>query len=330
MNLVTGATGHIGNVLVRLLRQRGEAVRALVLPDEDLTPLAGLEVDIVSGNVLQPESLQTALKGIDTVFHLAGLISIMPGPNPMVQRIHIEGTRNIVAACRQQNVRRLVYTSSIHALGHPAHGVLIDETIPFDPGNAISAYDHAKAQASLDVLAAAQDGLDAVIACPTGVIGPWDFRRSEVGSIILDCVRGKRQLYVDGAYDFVDVRDVANGLIQAREHGQRGETYILSGEQISVQRLIQTLWTVTGKRFVSLRIPFSIARLAAWFTPLYYRLANARPRFTAYSLATLASNSTISHAKASQALGYAPRPLALTLADTVHWFGENLARFKRR
>ena len=207
--------------------------------------------------------------------------------------------------------------------------MMIDETIQFDPENAISAYDYAKAQASLDVLAAAQGGLDAVIACPTGVIGPWDFRRSEVGSIILDCVRGRQQLYVDGAYDFVDVRDVANGLIQAREHGKSGETYILSGEQLSVQRLIHTLWEITGGRFKPMRIPFSLARIAAWFTPLYYRLANARPRFTSYSLATLVSNSTISHAKASQALGYAPRPLAQTLADTAHWFGENLARFKR-
>jgi dihydroflavonol-4-reductase len=330
MNLVTGATGHIGNVLVRWLRQRGEPVRALVLPGEDLTPLAGMEVDIVPGDVLKPESLKKAMEGVDTVFHLAGMISIMPGANPLVQRINVDGTRNIVEACRRQGVRRLVYTSSIHALGRPAHGVLIDESIPFDPEHAISSYDHAKAQASLEVLAAAKTDLDAVIACPTGVIGPWDFRRSEMGSIILDCVRGKDQYFVDGAYDFVDVRDVAAGLVQARDHGQRGETYILSGEQISVQRLLHTLWEITGGRFKRLHIPFSLAKMAAWFTPLYYRISNSRPRFTPYSLATLASNSTISHAKASQVLGYAPRPMSQTLADTAHWFAENLARFKRR
>ncbi len=305
---------------MRQLRANGQAVKALVLPAEDLTPLADLDVEIVQGDVLQPGSLQAACRGVDTVFHLAGLISIMPGRNRLVQRVNIEGTRNVLKACRLAGVRRLVYTSSIHALGRPTHGVLIDETTPFDPSHAISAYDYSKACASLEVLAAINDGLDAVLACPTGVIGPSDYRLSELGAIIHGAVRGRMQLYVDGAYDFVDVRDVARGLELVKDKGQIGHTYILSGEQLSVRGLVSALSDLTGARFKYGRIPLPVAHFASLFTPLYYRLARIRPRFTPYSLATLGSNSNISHAKASRELGYAPRPLLETLRDTVRWF----------
>jgi len=119
------------------------------------------------------------------------------------------------------------------------------------------------------------------------------------------------------------VRDVAQGHILACEKGITGETYILSGEYISVPNLIETIWNFTGKGFKRLKIPFSLARFSSLFTPIYYRLAKAKPRFTPYSLATLASNSVISHAKAFRELGYSPRPLRETLEDTVEWFREN-------
>ncbi len=306
------------------MQASGQAVRALVLPAENLAPLEGCDVEIVQGDVLQPESLSKAFLGVDTVYHLAGLISIQPGKNRQVQRVNIEGTRNVIRACQRAGIKRLVYTSSIHALGRPPHGVQIDEATPFDPVHAISAYDYSKASASLEVLAAINHGLDAVLACPTGVIGPWDFRLSEVGAIIRGAVLGYNQWYIDGAYDFVDVRDVARGLELIQEKGPTGHTYILSGERISVQNLIHTLWELTGRRFKSFRVPLPVARFASLFTPIYYHLAKARPRFTPYSLATLASNCNISHAKASRELGYAPRPLIETLSDTVAWFTHHI------
>jgi dihydroflavonol-4-reductase len=218
------------------------------------------------------------------------------------------------------SVRRLVYTSSIHALKRVPHGILIDETVPFDPEHAISSYDSSKASASLEVLNAVQHGLDAVIVCPTGVIGPYDFRRSEMGQLILDCVEQKPMLYVDGAYDFVDVRDVAEGLILAGEKGRCGESYILSGERIEVLDIIKIVQEVLGKRLFSLKIPLKLANLTSKITPIYYRLTHAKPRFTPYSLATIASNSVISHTKAFLELGYHPRPLRESLHDTVKWF----------
>jgi dihydroflavonol-4-reductase len=323
MLLVTGPTGHIGNVLVRELVEKGEKVRALVLPRDDLTPLMELDVELVLGDVLNPNTLTRAFDGVTDVYHLAGMISIMPGRNEHVRRVNVEGTQNVLAAAREAKIRRLVYTSSIHALRRVPEGILIDESIPFDPDQAISDYDQSKAEASLAVLEAARQGLDAVIACPTGVIGPYDFKRSEMGQIILDCIERKPQLYIEGAYDFVDVRDVAQGLILAQEKGRTGETYILSGERLTVKRLMETLWEVTGKRFTQMKVPTQLAHFVANFTPTYYRLLRKKPRITPYSIETLASNSVITHEKASQELGYQPRSLRESLADAVQWFLEN-------
>lgn len=171
MILVTGATGHIGNVLVRKLLEQGKKVRALIWRGEDTSPLRGLDVESVEGDVLDPESLKAAFRGVDEVYHLAGIISIMPGQNPFVWRVNVEGTRNVLEAARRNNIRRLIYTSSIHALRRAPHGKVIDESLPFDPNNPYGAYDRSKAEASLEVQKTAREGLEAVIVCPTGVIG---------------------------------------------------------------------------------------------------------------------------------------------------------------
>jgi dihydroflavonol-4-reductase len=323
MNLVTGATGHIGNVLVRKLLGAGQSVRALILPGEDTTSLRDLPVEQVTGDVLDPSSLRKAMRGVTRVFHLAGIISILPGKNRLLHRVNVEGTKNILSEAKRSGVQRLIYASSIHAIQRAPEGVRIDEQLPFDPQNTAGEYDRSKAEASLAVLQAAREGLDSVIVCPTGVIGPNDYRRSEIGQLILDCVEQKPQFYVDGAYDFVDVRDVAEGIVLAAEKGRSGETYILSGEKISVRRIIDLLWEMTGRRFARIHIPFSFARLAARFTPWYYRRRNVKPRFTSYSLETLRSNSDISHEKATRELGYRPRSLLETIADTVDWFRRN-------
>jgi dihydroflavonol-4-reductase len=323
MILVTGATGHIGNVLVRKLLDRGEKVRALIWTGEDTTPLNGLEVEKVLGDVLDPASLKPAMHGVDTVFHLAGIISIMPGRNPFVWRVNVEGTHNVLEAARHAGIRRLIYTSSIHAIARAPHGVSMDETLGFDQNNPYGEYDRSKAAASLDVQNAAAGDLDAVIVCPTGVIGPYDFRGSEMGEVIRSASEAHPMFYVAGAYDFVDVRDVVDGLIAASAHGRRGESYILSGQKLSVRYMLETVREVTGKAFASIKIPFSLAEIAARYTPWYYQRTKSKPRFTPYSLEVLQSNSTISCKKAMAELGYKPRPVYESIADTVRWFLEN-------
>ncbi len=321
MWLVTGATGHVGNVLVRKLLERGEQVRALILPGESRESIHGLNVEAAEGDVLNLDSVFESMQGIKGIFHLAGVISIMPGPNAFVRKVNVDGTKNILRAAQEMNISKLVYTSSIHAIQRVEDGV-IDESVPYDMKNPYGAYDRSKAEATLEVLNSAQTGLEAVVTCPTGVIGPYDFRGSMMGAVIHDAATAKPALYVDGAYDFVDVRDVADGLISAAENGKRGESYILSGQKISIRYLLETVREITGKHFFQMKIPFDLARFAAMFTPMYYRFANATPRFTPYSLEVLQSNSNISHAKATRELGYSPRTLYESIKDTVKWILE--------
>ena len=321
MWLVTGATGHIGNVLVRKFLGHGEKVRVLIPAGESRDPLLGLNVEAVEGDVLNLDSLFAPLQGIKGIFHLAGVISIMPGANPFVRKINVDGTKNILHAAKESGVQKIVYTSSIHAIQRVEDGI-IDESLPYDMDNPYGAYDRSKAEATLEVLNAARSGLDAVVVCPTGVIGPHDYRGSMMGAVIHDAALAKPTLYVDGAYDFVDVRDVADGLISAAENGKRGESYILSGHKISVRYLLETVREITGRGFFQMKIPFDLAKFAALFTPMYYKVAQATPRFTSYSLEVLQSNSNISHQKATRELGYSPRSLYESIKDTVKWFLE--------
>ncbi len=322
MNLVTGATGHIGNVLISELAVQGEKVRAFVLPGEETTWIEKAGVEIVHGNVLDYPSLLAAMQGVDTVFHLAGIISILPGPNPLVRQVNVEGTRNVLAAMRQSGARKLVYASSIHALERVPHGIIIDESLQFDPANAAGEYDRSKAAASLLVREAAAGGLDAVIICPTGVVGPYDYMDSEMGGLIHGWMKKQLHFLVDGAYDFVDVRDIAHGMILAAEKGRRGETYILSGERIHLLELHRLVEIETGAKSPLFKAPWWAARLGAAIAPWLARLTRRKPVFTAYSLETVRSNSIITRSKASIQLGYTPRSMKQTVIDTVRWWRE--------
>jgi dihydroflavonol-4-reductase len=322
MILVTGATGHIGNVLVRQLLKKGEQVRALIWRGEDTRSLRDLEVETIEGDVLDLSSLWEAFQGVRGVLHLAGMISIMPGRDSTIWRVNVEGTKNVIKAAIESGVKRLVYTSSIHAIRRMEQGI-IDESLPYDLETPYGEYDRSKAAATLEVQKAAQAGLDAVIVCPTGVIGPYDFRDSEIGHVIRGAALAHPTLYVDGAYDFVDVRDVAQGLILAEQTGLAGESYIFSGHKISVRYLLETVREVTGRAFTSIKLPFGLAAFVAKFAPHYYRLSQTKPRFTPYSLEVLRSNADISHAKASRELGYQTRSMYETITDTVRWILEN-------
>jgi dihydroflavonol-4-reductase len=318
---VTGATGHIGNVLVRSLLKRGKKVRAIVLPGDNLKPLSGLDVEIVDGDITDRASLKNAFKGLNILFHLAGIVTIMPNVRHILEKVNVEGTRNVAEACRSAGVRRLVYTSSVHAIAESPQGVPIDESQPFDPEHVLGDYAWSKARASLLLLdEAKKKGLNIVLCCPTGVIGPYDFSVSNIGQLILDFDSGYLKSYVKGAYDFVDVRDVANGLILAAEKGKNGRHYIFSGAQVSVPELMKELARVVGRPAPTYQIPALLARTAGVLASVYYRIIKRRPVFTAYSIDVLASNSLVSSARARKELGFTSRPWRESIRDQVEWF----------
>ena len=321
MVIVTGATGHIGNVLVRELLAEGAVVRVLVLPDDDKRPLAGLNVEIVYGDITDLVSLKSAFTGAESVFHLAGIVTIMPGMASVLERVNVGGMRTVIAACRASGVHRLVYTSSIHAMAEPPHGTVIDESQAFDPDRVLGDYARSKAHATLLLLdEVSKGGLDAVICCPTGVIGPWDYGISNIGQLILDFASGHLKSYVSGAYDFVDVRDVARGLILAAEKGQPGRHYIFSGTQVHVPELMEELARGIGYPAPTYRIPTVIARTAGILASMYYRLLRRKPVFTAYSIDVLRSNSLVSSARAREELGFTSRPWQDSIRDHMEWF----------
>ena len=326
MILVTGAAGHLGNVLLRELLSQGEQVRALVLPGEDLTPIEGLNVEIFPANILDLERLIEACTNVEVVYHLASLVAITKETFGLMQRVNVEGTRNVIEAVRRTGVRRLIYTSSIHALQRPPEGVLIDERLAFDPHNPAGPYDQTKAEASQRVLEAGREGLDAVIVCPTGVIGPFDFKRSEMGEMILAWMKRGPSFTIDGKFDFVDVRDVAQGHILAAKCGRPGHVYLLSGEQIEVSRMRQLVQKAAGLKTREVKLPAAAAAAIAPIAEVYYRFSHTKPIFTRYSVETLRSNSLISSRKAREELGYQTRPIDETIVDTVAWWQQNLDR----
>ena len=319
MILVTGATGHIGNVLVRELIAKGERVRAMVLPNDNCESIEALDVERVEGNVLDPASLDNAMRGVDKVFHLAGIISIMPGADTLMRKVNVDGVRNTAQAALRAGVQRMVHISSIHALKRMPHGVCVDESVPFAPDSPAGGYDRTKAAGTLALLDTVDEGLDAVIACPTGVIGPYDYLGSEMGNVLLTFARKRLQFLIKGAYDFVDVRDVAQGLIQAADKGRTGETYILSGTRVDIPQIKHVVQDFIGIRTPEIVVPMWLAEFFASFSESFYRVTRAIPKFTRYSLHTVQENCNFSNAKARTELGYAPRPLRETIADSLTW-----------
>lgn len=315
---VTGASGHLGNVLVRQLLDRGVKVRAVVEPRDEGISLSGLPVERVPGDVMDPLSLVRAFDGVDVVFHLAGIVSITVGQEPRLFEVNVRGTRNVVTACQDRKVRRLVHVGSVHALDEPKHG-LLDEKAGFDPTRAHGAYAKSKAQACWEVQRAALDGeLDAVVVLPTGVIGPWDFRLSEMGQLLVSLSEGRVPLLMKGGYDWVDVRDVADGMIRAAERGRSGESYLLGGEWRSLTDVAKVVADISGMR-VPPAMPAWLGKVIAAPAPAWEFVSGRRALVTPYAVRTLTSPWRVTIAKAREELGYAPRATTVAIADTLTW-----------
>jgi len=317
---VTGATGHLGNVLVRELLTRGVRVRALIPPGEDTTPLAGMDVEMFTADVRDLGSLVLALQGVDIVYHLGGIVTISAGMRRLLWAVNVEGTKNVAGACLQQRVRRLIYTSSVHAFVEPPHGECITEDTPIDPERVLGDYAASKAAATLALREQWKRGLDLVVCYPSGIIGPYDYRPSEMGRLILEVAGGGLKAYVDGAYNFVDVRDVAAGLLAAADHGLSGEGYIMAGHIVPVYDFLELAAKMTGVTPPRTRIPPRLARTVGFLSPYYYRVVGQQPLFTSYSMDVLRSNCEMSHNKAERELGFRSRPLHNTVEDTIRWF----------
>jgi len=315
--LVTGASGHVGANLVRALLDRDRAVR--VLARDDARAIDGLDVERVRGDVLHPDTLRAAVDGADVVYHCAARISIVGDPDGMVLRTNTEGPRNVVRACLDAGVRRLVHFSSIHAFDQAPLDQPLDETRPF-VGDKAYAYDRSKAAGSREVLKGVDRGLDAVIVHPTAVLGPHDYKGSRMGRVLLDLYCDRLPSLIQGGFDWVDARDVVSTAIAAEERGRSGEAYLASGHYATVAELAAVVSEFSGKRPPRFVCPQWLAYVGLPFAALAARLTGSEPLFTREALGALRANREIRHDKASRELGHQPRPLRQTVADTLEWF----------
>ena len=322
--VVTGASGHIGNVLVRDLINKNYDVKAFVLKSENVDYLKELNVEICYGDVRDLESLKEAFRGVDIVFHLAGIIDIGTVNKKFIYSVNIDGTKNVLQACREEKVKKLVYTSSVHAIPEKPKDEIITETKEFSEDKVKGIYAKTKAAATKYLIENVSQDLEnnpeIIIVHPSGVIGPYEYIPSNLGQLVIDCANKKIGAYLDGGYNFVDVRDVANGIVLAAEKGKNGECYILAGHKVSVKELMKEIEKYTKVKMPSFKIARWFAYATGFLSEIYYKIIKQKPLFTSYAVYTLGTNCNFSNEKAEKELGYTIRPIDETIKDTVDWF----------
>lgn len=316
---ITGASGHLGNVIVRQLVRDQKTVRVLLLDNDPAPILSGLAIERIYGNVTRIDSLHPFFAHKEDeeliVIHAAGIITIYSKMFPLLRKVNIEGTRNMLTLAKQYRVKRFVYISSVHALKE-SYGKPIIETKLFSAKAVKGPYAKTKAYATQMVL---DSPLDVVVVHPSGIIGPYDTGSGNMNQMILDYIDKKMRFSVAGGYDFVDVRDVASGTIKAAEIGRDHQCYILSNRYFTIKELLAGLSIVLNRKPPKSQLSFAFLGMMAPLVELFSKMTKKIPTLTRYSLYTIASGITFSHYLASKELGYEPRHIMETLKDTVTW-----------
>lgn len=318
---ITGASGHIGSCLTRELINRGDKVKVLV-HNSNLS-IQELNIEIVKGDLNNKKSLEILCSDVDVVFHLAAKIAIDKSERELVYKTNVEGTQNLIDVCISKNVPRFIHFSSIHAYDpHPLDEVL-DETRDYI-GKTKLIYEKSKAESERIVLNSVSKGLNALVLNPTAVVGPYDFQGSYLGQALIKIYQNKLPMLVPGGYDWVDVRDVVDGSVNAITKGRIGEKYILSGHYLSLKELSELIGKIGNKKTPKLLAPLFLAKVGLPFIKLYSKITKDHPLYTSESLHILKnSNKIISNKKAQKELNYNPRPFNETLKSAFDWYIEN-------
>lgn len=320
---VTGAAGFIGHHVVRLLREAGRPVRALIRPGEDtrnLEPLRGHGLELVEGDILDRVTLHDHMSDCSTVYHLAAIYRTWVPDTKIIYDVNVTGTANVLATAAALGVRRLVYTSSIAAIGVDPGGAPADETTAYNLWPYAFDYVRSKYLAH-QVALAFTPLLNLVIVNPGMPLGPGDIAPTPTGRTLIDTLNGKIRVSFDGGLNLVDVEDVARGHLLAETHGRRGEAYLLTGHNLSISAMVEQLRTVVGLRHGMLRIPAGLATafgylLEGWADRVSRREPLITPGIVAYARQRLFYDNR----KAREELGFTVRPLDETLRRAVEWF----------
>jgi dihydroflavonol-4-reductase len=321
--LVTGASGFIGSAVTRQLLAREQEVIALVEPGADTSNLEGLDVKQVVGDLRSRDDVQSAVNGSRAVFHVAALYRFWARDTDAFYAINVEGTRNVLGAAEEAGVERLVYTSTVGTLGleHVSGTASADEHAFPDVRHLYGSYKRSKYVAEHEVLRAIAQGLPASLVLPTFPVGPGDRAPTPTGKLVLDFLNGRMPAYVDTVLNVAHVDDVAAGEVLALEKGRTGRSYILGGENLTLQQLLAELAAITGLPAPYGKVPKSLALAVAAVSELVEgRLLHRHPSVPLEAARMSTSQMSFDISRARQELGYAPRPAVEALEASARWF----------
>lgn len=322
--LLTGATGFLGNTIAWTLHQKGVKCVALVLNGDPFISKLPPSAKVIYGDVQNLKSLYDFFNERDDntcLIHCAGIVSIATKKNPNIYKVNVIGTINILSLALEKGIKKTIYVSSIHAIPTAPKNNVMTEINNFDEDLVKGEYAKSKAVATKIAVEYSKIGLNISIVHPSGIIGPGDWRCGEITNTILSYLKGKLSLGSKGKSNFVDARDVAEGIIACAENGENGECYLLTGHLSPIQKILeQVRKIINGKKIIYL--PLWFIKMIA---PLYEKIKIKKKQkayLTPYSAYALGLNSNYSYDKAKKKLNYSSRPLEDTIKDTVQWLKE--------
>lgn len=326
--LVTGAAGFLGGTICRQLVERGDDVRAFVLPNDPAMKFVPKEAEIVEGDLTDKESLERFFQvpeGTETiVLHIASIVSVNPEYNQKVMDVNIGGTQNIIDLClAHPECKKLVYCSSTGAIPELPKGQMIHEVEHFDPEQVLGCYSRSKALATQAVLDAVHNrNLNACVVHPSGIMGPEDFAVGETTGTLIKIINGEMPAGIDGSFNLCDVRDLAAGTIAAIDKGRKGECYILGNEPVSFKNFCKMVSDESGCKPVKMFLPIWAANMMGSMMEKQAKKKGTKPLMTTFSVYNLARNNTFDSGKAKRELGYHTRSYQETIHDEVQWLKE--------
>lgn len=326
MDLVTGGTGFVGSAVVRRLLAAGRGVRALVRPgSRNLANLEGLDVEVVEGDLLDPDGLAAAADGCEGLYHVAADYRLWTRDPAQMFRTNVDGTVALVRAAQAAGVRRIVYTSSVAVLGLHDDGRPADETTPVRYEDMIGPYKRSKFRAEEAVMRLVRDeGAPVVVVNPSTPIGPRDIRPTPTGRVIVEAASGRIPAFVDTGLNVAHVDDIAEGHLQAFRHGGVGERYVLGGEDMSLAEILGVVAGECGRTAPRIRLPQAAILPIAYAAEAWCRLSGGNEPFVTVDGVRMSRKKMFfSSAKAEQDLGYLHRPAQEAICDAVAWFRDN-------
>jgi dihydroflavonol-4-reductase len=321
---VTGATGFLGSHVARALADQGAELRLLVRPTSNLRNLDGLKAETATGDLRDAVSLEKAMSGCDTVFHVAADYRLCVRDPEEVYRSNVGGTRAILEAARNHGVRRLVYTSSVATMGFTSNGRPADEDSPVSLADMIGHYKRSKFMAEPVALESGRNGMHVVTVNPTTPVGEQDIKPTPTGRIVLDFLKRKFPAYVETGLNLVDVRECALGHVAALERGKPGERYILGGEDLTLKQILDKLGDITGLPSPKIKLPYFFAFATGVVDEaITGRILHREPRATVDTVRMGKKKMFASSAKAARELGWKIVPVEPALRRAVEWFRAN-------